>query len=113
MRFTDLRIGEEFEIDGEGFRKISPLMATSLTTGKQQLVRRSANITLIGDKPTPKSDSSGQLDIASIYSALEQHHSKLEAMIIDADFMDDAQKRQIMERITSLQSELYRELGID
>ncbi|PLY14709.1 MAG: hypothetical protein C0631_09280 [Sedimenticola sp.] len=110
MRFTDLQMGEEFELDGESYRKIGPLMATSLTSGKQQLVRRSSTVTPLGDRP--QAAKGGQtITTTAFKTALENYHAEIERLV-DA-LTQPSNSEQLMSQLSALKDDLYRELGID
>ncbi|HHZ88666.1 MAG TPA: hypothetical protein EYN73_02545 [Chromatiaceae bacterium] len=50
MRFSDIKVGESFRIDGELYRKVSPLIGSNLSGAQQKLFARSAVVELEGVK---------------------------------------------------------------
>jgi hypothetical protein len=46
MKFNQIDIGQEFEYQGERYKKATPLIANNIATGEQKLIPRSAVLKL-------------------------------------------------------------------
>jgi len=53
MKFQQLKIGQEFEYQGDFYVKSSPLVANHVETGEQKLIPRYAAIVVTGTSTTP------------------------------------------------------------
>ena len=111
MKFSELRVGEEFEFNGQRYRKISPLMAASLESKDQQLIRRSSDVTLINTPSAPEASQASTLDRETVRASLDEHHAALRELV--TDHCDEDQLKELQEQLSSLQNRLYRKLNID
>lgn len=75
MKFYELPIGQQFEIDGEVYLKSSPLVASHAQTGKQKFMVRSAMVGLLGQAmPAPQKEPQRQISADTVIAAFEQYY---------------------------------------
>ena len=108
MKFSDLKIGETFQLDSESYRKTGPLLASKLEGGGQKPMRRSQAVTLID---APSTGSPSEEKALPLKSSLDAYHTKLEALL--AETLNDEQLNSLRKPLHILRQQLHRNLDLD
>lgn len=72
IKFLQLKIGQQFEFQGEHFTKVAPLIASNDSDGKQRMIPRSAIVNLLdGNRADVKTTSHQNSHLQEL---LERYH---------------------------------------
>lgn len=77
MKFHELPIGQQFELDGEVYLKSGPLVASHAQTGKQKFMARSAMVGLLGQAlPTAQEQPQRLISADTAIAAFEEYYQR-------------------------------------
>jgi hypothetical protein len=99
MKFNLLAVGQRFELDGETYIKISPLVAEQQKNGQRKLIRKAADVTPTDEtraaQPAPRTDA---ISAQRLVQALDVYEAALSAQLQEAvmDTLDDQTWRQAL-----------------
>ncbi|MDD3449695.1 MAG: hypothetical protein PHF72_11780 [Gammaproteobacteria bacterium] len=75
-RFSQLAVGQRFELDSEDWIKISPLLARSEAAGHQRMIPRSTAVTPAGTLAATPAEPAPALKPALVRAALRVHRDR-------------------------------------
>ena len=94
MKFAQLKVGDQFILDGETYIKSTPLIANNVATGQQKAVARYVNVQLLTANVTQATIPG----ISTAKQALEYFKTTLERAI-DSSTLSDPAKELVNEEI--------------
>ena len=115
MKFQHLKIGQQFNYQGETYVKATPLVASHAETGQQKLIPRYAEIQLLGNTPLPEAQSSPRpLSSTEVRATFDQFHTLCLRAIEDVLPQGDELTRQALHsRLSKVREQILRQLGLD
>jgi hypothetical protein len=77
MKFHELAVGQRFEMQGETFVKVSPLVAIHEQSDTRRLIRRSADVRLLGEAAAKsRAASPDRLPAGRVVAAFETFYAR-------------------------------------
>ncbi len=74
MKFMDLDMGQQFELEGEIFVRTGPLVASHAESGKQRFMARYMMVKPVGTVPSEVARKQEMLSSDRVNRALENYH---------------------------------------
>ena len=112
MKFNELKVGNLFEFEGEGFVKASPLMAKKQTNGEQKFMHRSAEVTVTdspaGNKPAFKQR---RIDNRDVQRAFEVFYNDCQKCLMQLSKQaDDETIKNVQQALEQAKQAFWRKL---
>lgn len=112
-RFSQLAVGQRFELDGEDWTKVSPLLARSEATGRQKMIPRSAAVTPAGSTAATPAEPAPALEPAAVRAALQAHHGRcLGALEPPLGTLPSDERDALRKALDDAYRALLRQLGL-
>lgn len=108
MRFSQVPVGQRFEFDGTVYTKVGPVTAREERSGRQRMIPRSGEVSLLGGGPlAPPTAGAATIDADRVRAAVDRYHAAAEQAL----GAGDPQLARAM--LAAARGELLTALGLD
>lgn len=115
MKFQQLKIGQQFEYQGNIYVKSSPLLASHTETGEQKLIPRYAAIVVTeAGLPSEHQKTFHKLNSDQVQTAFDKFYTEVIASLPRADsVIDTATLESIQIQLENSRQAFFVELGLE
>lgn len=114
MKFQQLKIGQQFEYQGNRYVKSSPLVASHAETGEQKLIPRYATIVVMDTAPPPENNTiTRMLNSDQVRTAFDKFYTcVIESLETSVTEIDAQTIKSMHNQLENSRQEFLNELGL-